>query len=264
MPPQPDYTAQIAQVDATLKQSLEALKTLGMGDLQIRKILQSRQLVETVDLAAPVDGVVLFRNISLGQNFEKGAELFRVADLSVVWVIADAFASEAALMQPGLSVRVVSAHGQLSRIGKLAQILPQFETDSRTVRVRLQMDNPDQLFRPAMPVDLELDVEEPATVCIPRGAVLDSGKAESVFVHHEDGIFERRTVRTGRRFGVDVEILEGLQPGEQIVISGNFFLDSESQIKGTVVKRLTSRTPVKDPVCAATAVSPSREYVRAR
>ena len=113
----------------------------------------------------------------------------------------------------------------------VSKVLPQFDPVSRTLKVRLELDNPGYVLRPDMFVDVEFPVTLPPALTVPSDAVLDSGLKKTVFVDRGNGFFEPRQVETGWRFGDRVEITKGLMAGEQIVISGNFLIDSESRMK---------------------------------
>ena len=134
-------------------------------------------------------------------------------------------------IRPGMSARI-SLPGQSKRYeARVSDVPPLFDAATRTLKVRLEMDNPKNVLRPEMFVDVEFQIPLPSAMTVPTSAVLDSGRKQTVFVALGDGFFEPRTVTTGWRSGDRVEIVEGLQPGEQIVISGNFLIDSESRMR---------------------------------
>ena len=132
---------------------------------------------------------------------------------------------------------------------RVSKILPQFDACSRTLKVRLEADNDDYALRPDMFVDVECPVTLPPAITVPIDALLDSGLRKTVFVDRGNGLFEPRQVETGWRFGDRVEIVKGLKPGERIVVSGNFLLDSESRM----------RTEVPKAAAAGQTASPSPE-----
>ena len=109
--------------------------------------------------------------------------------------------------------------------------MPQLDSESRTLKTRFELDNPGYIFRPNMFVDVEVQVKMPAAVVVPADAVIDSGRGKTVFVERSSGVFEPVLVETGWRLGDRVEITKGLDPGERIVVSGNFLIDSESRMK---------------------------------
>ena len=129
----------------------------------------------------------------------------------------------------------------------VSDVLPEFDTVTRTLKVRLEVDNPEYALRPDMFVDVEFPLTLPETVTVPVEAVMDTGLKKMVFVDRGNGYFEPRKVETGWRFGDRVEILKGLKPGEKIVISGNFLIDSESRMK--LAAAGMSGEVTKDPVC---------------
>jgi YHS domain-containing protein len=122
----------------------------------------------------------------------------------------------------------------------MSGVLPEFDPNTRTLKVRLEVANPDYTLRPDMFVDVEFKVKVNATLAVPAEAVLDSGLRKTVFVERGDGYFEPRKVETGPRLGDLVVITGGLEPGERIVVSGNFLIDSESRFQlaaASAVKR---------------------------
>ena len=183
-------------------------------------------------LLAPATGIVLARNVSPAQRVERGAELYRIADLSEVWILADVSKTEAQFFQPGLMARA-SVPGESGKgfHARVSKVLPQFDATTRTLKVRLEADNPGFILRPDMFVDLEVPVTRPATLVVPADAVVDSGSKKIVYVATGEGVFTPRKVETGWRAGDQVEIVKGLMPGDKIVVSGTFLIDSESRMK---------------------------------
>jgi RND family efflux transporter MFP subunit len=192
---------------------------------------------------------VLARNAFTGLRFDRGTELFRIADLSKVWVLADVFENEAEYLKPGLQLKFTLPHQKKVFQAKVSDVLPQFDPATRTIKVRLEADNPGYALRPDMFVDVELPISLPPAIAVPADAVLDSGLKKTVFVDHGKGAFEPREVETGWRIGNRVEIVRGLKPGEQIVISANFLIDSESRLELAASGMYGTLT--KDPVCGA-------------
>jgi membrane fusion protein, copper/silver efflux system len=246
-PTDPVGSNRVAQFNVNLQQYIDSLKSLGMGEPQIQKMINTRQFAPNVDIIAPADGFILARKVSRGQRFTKGAELYRIADLSRVWVLADVFEHEVNLMPPGQSVRVFFSQPPRSFPATVSGALPQFDPASRTLKVRLEADNPDHALRPEMFVEVEVPVPISEAVFIAADAVLDTGQKAGVFVDRGNGIFEPRLVKTGRRFDDQVEVLSGLEPGDRIAVSGTFLLDSESRMKLAAAGQ--HQGPAVDPVC---------------
>jgi len=217
--------------DLRVRQTEDALKNLGMGQMQIRELAQNRRLTQEIYLAAPVTSFILVRNVSPGQKISKGEELYKLADLSRVWIVVDLYENEAPLVKPGMRVLATLPHRHLAVWATVADILPEFDKASRTLKVRLEAENPDYVLRPDIFTDVEFTVNLPEAVIVPLDAVMNSGLKKTVFVDRGNGYFEPRKVETGWRFGDRVEITKGLEPGERIVISGNFLVDSESRMK---------------------------------
>jgi len=237
----------ITQFNITLQQYKDSLRNLGMGDLQIEEIIRTRRYQENVNITSPADGFILVRNVSSGLRFEKGRELFRIADLSRVWILTDTYENEVQYLKPGNIVNVSLQALKKTFRAKVSNALPQFDPNSRTLKVRLEADNPDYALKPDMFVDVELPISLPPTITVPADAVLDSGLKKTVFVDRGNGLFEPREVETGSRIGNRVEITRGLKPGERIVISGTFMIDSESRLEMAAAGMYGTMS--KDPVC---------------
>ena len=216
---------------ANIRQRVDQLHTIGMSPVQMEEIAQTGEFPQSIKILAPADGFVLARNVSPGQTFEKGAEFFRIADLRRVWIVADVFEKDAQYLKPGARVEVSLPQHAEPMAAKVSAVLPQFDGTSRTLKVRLEADNPGFRLRPDMLVDVTLQVNLPESLAVPIDAVIDSGLRKTVFVEQAPGQFEPREVQTGRRLGERVEIVKGLAHGERIVTSGTFFLDSESRMK---------------------------------
>jgi len=238
---------QLKLTKAQMRASEENLEFLGMGETQLREVARTRQIAREIELRAPGAGLVVARNAFAGLRFDRGAELFQIADISHVWILADIFEDEARYFLPGANARVILPN--LGRVlqAKVSDALPQFDPSSRTLKMRLEMDNPDYTLRPGMFVDVELPVRLPPAITVPADAVLDSGLKKTVFVVRGQGYFEPRRVETGTHYGDRVEITKGLEPGERIVISGNFLIDSESRME--LAAAGLSGELNKDPVC---------------
>ncbi|MCU0573690.1 MAG: efflux RND transporter periplasmic adaptor subunit [Syntrophobacteraceae bacterium] len=223
------------------------LYKLGVTDVQLRELARTRQMTTELQIRSPASGIVLARNISTRQRFGRGEELYRIAELSRVWVLADVFEGEAAQIRPGDAARVLLPQRGRSFQAVAAAVPPVFDPVTRSFKVRFEVDNADLALRPDMFVDVEISLQFPPGVILSADAVVDTGRARIVFVDVGDGYFEPRMVETGRRLGGRVEILRGIMPGEQVVVSGNFLVDSESRMK--LAAAGMHGAPVRDPVC---------------
>jgi RND family efflux transporter MFP subunit len=246
--PPPGEQSNVARTRATyMKRTLDGLRSIGMSEVQIKEFERTQQYAENIDIVAPAESFILLRNVSPGQRFDKGTEWYRLADLSHVWILADLFENESQYIKPGAWVRITLPHQRKAFQAKVSKILPQFDAASRTLKVRLEMDNPDFILKPDMFVDVEFPISIPPAVFVPADAVLDSGLRKTIFIDRGNGFFEPRRVETGWRIGDRVEIVSGLQTGERIVVSGNFLIDSESRMELAAAGIYGMLS--KDPVC---------------
>jgi RND family efflux transporter MFP subunit len=222
--------------DANIRINEEQLRSLGMGEPQIRELARTRQVTRDVAICSPLDGIVLSRSVAPGQRVENGTEFYRIADLSRVWILADLFGEESRLFAPGSRVKVAVRELGKTISARVSSDPPLFDPQSRSLKLRLEADNPGLLLRPDMFVDLELTAKAPAGLSVPQEAVLDSGRGKIVYVETGDGLFEPRVVETGEAYGNRVTILQGLAEGERVVTSGTFLIDSESRMRSSVLR----------------------------
>lgn len=208
-----------------------SLRTQGLWDRQIDEIAKMRMIPEGIDIRTPVSGIILARDIAPEQRADKGAELYRIADLSRVWILGDLFGVDAQAAKAGLPAKVTLPDQGRIFHGRVSQVRPVFDGTTRTLKLRVEVDNPGDVLRPDMFADVEIPVEARSALAVPMDAVLDSGLRKTVFVDRGNGHFEPRQVETGARFGARVEVVRGLMEGERIVVSGNFLLDSESRMR---------------------------------
>lgn len=233
----------------------ERLRGLGVSAEQVEELRRTRQIPIAVDIRSPTDGVVLARRVSVGQKFAAGEEWFRIADLDTVWVLADVIDGDAPLARPGAAVRVTLPGRSETFAGVVSDVPPVVDPVSRTLKVRLEVENPGTVLRPGMYVDVALPVTRPSAVTIPADALVDSGLRQTVFVETGGGVFEPREVSIGWRSRDRVEVVRGLAAGERVVISGAFLVDSESQLRAPTVGRpapspaVSPASSVVDPVC---------------
>ncbi|HEY5912986.1 MAG TPA: efflux RND transporter periplasmic adaptor subunit [Verrucomicrobiae bacterium] len=257
--------SQIANFNLNIKQYRDGLRNLGMGEFQIDEVARTRVRPENVNITSPTDGFILVRNVSDGQRFDKGTELFRIADLSRVWILVDVFEKDASVVEPDRPVSVSLPSQGKTFTAAVSKTLPQFDNATRTLKLRLEADNPEFTLKPDMFVDVELPLSLPEQLVVPADAVVDAGLRQTVYVDCGNGYFEARDVQLGSRVGDQVQVVHGLKPEERIVTSGNFLLDSESRMKLAAAGMLAA--PSTDPVCgmavdesAARAAKRSSDY----
>lgn len=221
-----------ADNDALVEATRRRLELWSLSESQIDEVRRTGKPFTNVTLYSPVEGYVLTRNAFPNQKIAPDTDLYTVADLSRVWVLASVFEYEAPLVRLGQATKVSLPYaGGKTYRARVSYIQPQVDPATRTIQVRLELDNPGLALKPDMFVDVEVAVAQPARLTVPAEAVLDSGLTKTVFVDHGNGFLEPREVSTGQQIGDRIEILKGLKASERIVTSGNFLLGSESQLK---------------------------------
>jgi membrane fusion protein, copper/silver efflux system len=239
--------AQAQNLDFQMRQAVGNLINMGVSESQIKEMGDSGNVSEFAEIRSPSNGFILSRSVSAGQFIPTGGELYRIADLSRVWILAETYESEGSLLSPGMVVKATHPQTKHTFHATVTQILPQFDPQTRTMKVRLEADNRSYALRPDMFVDLEIAVRYPPAITVPSEAVVDTGLRKTVFVDRGNGSFEPRRVETGRRFGERIEITRGIMNGETIVVSGTFLVDSESRMKMAAAGIYGESA--KDPVC---------------
>jgi membrane fusion protein, copper/silver efflux system len=219
-----------------LKGARRRLENLATPEPAIRELERTRDISLSIPWLAPQDGEILERNAVNGMRAGPGDVLFRIADHRLVWVLLDV--AERDLAQVALGTNVTIRPRALANqifAGTVALIYPHLNAQTRTARIRIEVPNPDEVLRPEMYVDAEIETGTPHPVlAVPESAVLDSGTRQAVLIDKGDGRFEPREVRLGRHGGGYVEITDGVAEGEAVVRSANFLIDAESNLKAAL------------------------------
>ena len=219
--------------NATLDAAKERLLLWDISEVQIKKIEQTGQPVRTLTLYSPVSGFVIQKMAVQGMKVMPGEKLFDIADLSILWIIADVYEYELPFVRMGQQARITLAYFPGKEMSaKIDYIYPTISADTRTAKVRLTMPNPGGQLKPQMYTNVEIRVNLGKRLVIPESAVIDTGKEQVVYVDRGEGKFEPREVRLGLRTDDTVEVLQGLKAGEKVASSANFLIDSEAQLKG--------------------------------
>ncbi len=235
-----ERSAENLEGGATYQLRVEKLQELGISSAQMEEIKQTRAVPRMINILSPADGFVLSREVWQAQKFDRGVEWYRIADLSRVWIVADVFERDAKYVKAG-GRAMVCLPGQEARFEtEVAEVRPAFDPKTRTLKVRLVAENHEFTLRPGMTVDVEFQVSTSTAVTIPVDAVINSGTRKTVFVDHGNGFFEPREIRTALYSGEQVQVTEGLVPGEKIVLSGAFLLNSEAQMRRAASMRLAA------------------------
>jgi multidrug efflux pump subunit AcrA (membrane-fusion protein) len=242
------------------------LKFFDVTAAQLADLTKNGAAFKTMPVAAPISGFVIEKDVVQGQMVDSGMKLYRIADLAVVWVLAEIYEQDLSFVQLGQEavVKVASLPDREFR-GRVTYVYPTVDEKTRTARVRLEFENPGYFLKPGMFVSAEIQAEMAGSaVLVPDSAVLRSGAKNTVFVALEEGKFEPRDVVLGveAQDGL-IQVLSGLSAGERIVTSGQFLLDSESQLN-EAIEKMRGATPAakaetagQAPVTAAPTIAPA-------
>lgn len=236
---QKEYLLAIERGADYAAQTVVKLRNVGISESQIAALQKTRQARQVIQVESPRDGFVVEKNAIAGQMVEKGVRLYRIADLATVWVLADVYESDLPFLRVGqpATVRLSYLPDRVFN-GRVTYIYPTVDEKTRAVRVRMEFYNPGYFLKPGMYATAEIHAELSSdAVLVPGMAVLRSGERNTVFVDLGGGRFEPRGVSLGASGAGDVyQVLDGLKPGERVVTSGQFLLDSESQLREAMQK----------------------------
>jgi Cu(I)/Ag(I) efflux system membrane fusion protein len=221
--------------ETTLAHSaLRRLELLGVPADEIEELEKTRKARDTLTLRSPVDGRVLDRNVLEGSYVEPASELYRIADLSVVWLQAKLYEYEIPHIQVDQQATVtLLAEPNEELHGRVSFVEPVVQEMTRTVKVRVEIDNPKDLLKPGMYADLKIEHRMGEGLLIPESAVLRTGERDLAFLALAEGRFKPIELKLGSRFGNRWEVLGGLEEGDEVVTSAGFLIDSESRLKST-------------------------------
>ncbi|MCK1709110.1 efflux RND transporter periplasmic adaptor subunit [Bradyrhizobium sp. 143] len=219
-----------------LKGARRRLENLDAPEAFIADLERTREIPTYVNWPAPQDGEIIERTAVNGMRAAPGDVLFRIADHQVVWVIVDIAERDLSLVEIGQKASVrLRAYPDRVFTGKVALIYPHLMAETRTGRVRIELPNPDEVLRPDMYADVEISTgAEAPVVTVSSSAVIDSGERQIVLVDKGEGRFEPRPVKLGRRGAGLVEIKEGIAENDKVVVSANFLIDAESNLKAAL------------------------------
>jgi membrane fusion protein, copper/silver efflux system len=250
--------------DATLEvlwnAALRKLSLQGLDDAEIQSLVRLDRAPDSVTFRSPVSGNVTEKPVVEGSALEPGAKAMRIVDHSTVWIDARVYEQDLALVSVGQKVEAtVASQADTVFTGEVVFVHPHLDETTRTASVRTSVANPGMLLRPGMFATVVLTGElAPSAVLVPREAVIDTGDRQVAFVvGDKPGHFEPRRVRTGWiAEGGNVQILEGLTAGEEVVVSGQFLLDTESRLQDALRKFIAQR-PTTAEAASNAAASPA-------
>ncbi len=204
---------------------------------QIKELEKSRKPLKTMEFYAPCTGFVIEKNVLQGKYVMPGETLYTIADISNIWVLADIYEYELPFVSIGQTTTVELPYFPGEQFtGKITYIYPYLETETRTVKVRIELPNKDFKLKPDMYGNINLKVNLGVKLTIPESAVLDSGMRKLIFIDRGEGYFEPREVKLGSKIDDYYEVIEGVREGEKVVTSANFLIDSESKLKSAIKK----------------------------
>jgi membrane fusion protein, copper/silver efflux system len=217
--------------------SLLRLKSWDIGDEDLRRLRETGEVKRTIAYRSPVNGIVIEKTAIKGMRFMPGEVLYKIADLATVWIIADVSEQESGLVRAGQAAKVLlDAYPGRVFNSRVSYVYPTLNAQTRTTPVRLEISNAAGLLRPGMYAQVELAGlgSKGRVVTVPDSAVIFSGRRELVLVELTEGRYEARVVKLGTRTDDYVEITAGIGEGEKVVVSANFLIDAESNLKAVV------------------------------
>lgn len=222
--------------DRLINGALMRLRNLDLPKPVVDKLVRERVASRQIPLSSPTTGIVMEKNVVEGMRLMPGEKLYRLVDDRQMWVLADVFEQDLGLVQPGIEVSVsVNAYPGKTYKGKVAFIYPNLNRETRTARVRIEVPNPDGLLKADMYATVQLAAPASSDeVTVPDSAVLDTGERQIVIVDMGEGRFEPRQVELGGRGNGYVAILDGVFEREAVVVSANFLIDAESNLKAAL------------------------------
>lgn len=224
------------RLEALVDGARQRMRLAGMSEAQIRRVESTGKVQARLTLVAPIDGVVSELGAREGMTVMPGATLYRINGLATVWVNAEVPETQAGEVRPGSSVaaRTPALPGKTFK-GKVSAILPEVNPATRTLKARVELANPGGELKPGMFATLDFTPSaRKSALLVPSESVIQTGKRAVVIVAQEDGRFAPADVQTGLEANGETEIREGLKAGQKVVISGQFLIDSEASLKGSL------------------------------
>jgi RND family efflux transporter MFP subunit len=201
----------------------------------IERLESTGKAERRVVFRAPFSGIVTAKAVLEGQKVEAGANLLTLTDLSHVWVLAQVYEAEASAAKVGRAGIVTLPYDPAVKLaGRVAFVYPTLDTETRTLKVRLEFTNPRLLLKPGMFVNVELATDQARGLVVPDSAIIDTGTRQVVFVESGEGQFAVRDVRVSARGNGQAVITAGLAAGARVAVSANFLLDSESRLRTAI------------------------------
>ncbi len=230
--------------DRLLNSTRRKLELLDVSKQQIDALIRDRKISKTMQVLSPVDGFVINKPAVHGMRVVPGKSLYTIADLSNIWVLADIYEYELPWVKIGQPVKMELPYYPGKEFsGKVTHIDPYLESKTRTIKIRMEFDNKNGELKPEMYSNITLEsIIDKKAVAVPEEAVIHSGKRDIVVLLTKSGGFQSREVTLGAAADGYYQVLKGLEEGEEVVVSSNFLLDSESRLREGI-KKLEEKTP---------------------
>ena len=240
---QQEFVTALSSANKSLiRASKSRLAALGVSDGQIKQIEKTRQTKQHISVYAPQDGVVSSLMVREGMFVKPSLNVMSLGDLSSVWLLAEVFERQAQWVRVGQAAEVKLSYvpGHVWR-GKVEYIYPSLDAKTRTLKVRLSFENPDEGLKPNMYANVRIfGGPKDNIIVIPLEGLIRTGRDERVIIDLGDGRFEAREVVAGIESGDYVEIMQGVDEGERVVVSGQFLIDSEASMRAGIKRMDTS------------------------
>lgn len=218
-----------------LRSARERLKLWEVSEEQIKRLDETGEVSHTLTFYSPASGFVMDRKAFPQTAVGPDTDLYQITDLSTIWVNADIYEYEVPFVKVGQAANIqLSYYPGKTYSGKVTYVYPTVDPVTRTVKVRIEVSNPKLDLKPQMFANVELKINYGKQILVPQEAVMDSGDKQYVFLVHDGGTFEPRTIQPGVKLDGKVAVLSGLQAGDVIATSGNFLVDSESRLKSAM------------------------------
>lgn len=221
--------SELSQAKTDLQAARNQLEVLGLGKEEIEALVAGKAHLGLMTLRAPIAGTVIEKHVVRGEHVGTETNLFTIADLDRLWLFADIYERDLARIAKGHRAEGrLAGYPDLAFAGQITHVAETMNVETRTLKVRIEVENKDGKLKPGMFASVDIGVAERSNcLCLPEGAIQSQRQTPIVFVEEEKNVFERRPVRLGVRFGGFVEILDGVKEGEIAVTSGSFLLKSE-------------------------------------
>lgn len=231
------YSEVAQSTDSLLESSRKRLLYWDIKEEQIKELEKTGKPFKTLIFFSPITGFVIEKNILKGKYVMPGENLYKIADISNIWILADIYEHDLNLISIGQQATIELSYLPGEKFsGKITYIYPYLENETRTTKVRIELSNRDFKLKPDMFGNIVINVELGKKLTVHEDAVIDSGERKIVFIDKGEGFFEPREVKLGVKAGEFYEVINGLNEGERVVLSANFLIDSESRLKSAVKK----------------------------